>query len=70
MLSTRQTAVVIETNPGIPLRPKVVLLVDAKGIRMRPRIIDLKVMLNVSIVSPVSRLPININVEDAIRSLG
>lgn len=68
LLSNQNTGVVIEPNDGLPLRPKVVLLADSRGGRLRPAVFDLSVMRNVSIVGVVRRLPLELNVEEAIRA--
>jgi HD-GYP domain-containing protein (c-di-GMP phosphodiesterase class II) len=68
LLSNQQTAVVIEANEVDSLRPKVVLLADGKGLRVRPKIMDLGKMLTLSITGPALRLPANVNMEDAVKN--
>ncbi len=67
-LSNQQMGVVVEPNDAEPLRPKVVLFADARGVRIRPRLIDLDVMRTVSVTGPVVRPPANINPQDAIKN--
>ena len=67
-LSNNQIGVVVESNDAEPLRPKVVVMTDAKGLRTRPRLIDLDVMQTVTITGPVVRPPANINPSEAIKS--
>lgn len=66
-LSNQHTGVVIESNEAEPLKPKVVLIADGRGVRVRPRMIDLETMPTMSIAGPVVRAPANINPEEAIK---
>lgn len=68
-LSNGQTGVVIESTKGAPLQPRIVLLADARGARIRPKILDLVTASGLSVVEPVARLSIPINVEEAVRSV-
>ena len=66
-LSNQQIGVVVESNELEPLRPKVVLLADARGVRIRPRLIDLDIMRTANVTGPVVRPPSNINPAEAIK---
>lgn len=67
-LSNRYIAVVTEQSPGQPMRPRVVLLVDAFGTPLAsPRLVDLLVHTTLSISKPVSALPCPVDVEQFIR---
>ena len=67
-LSNQYLGVVIESNDAEPLRPKIVLLADGRGARVRPKMTDLDTMRTISIAGPVVRLPANINPEEAIKN--
>lgn len=67
-LSNKYYAVVVEQNESAPLRPKVVLLIDAFGARLdHPKLVDLMIHVNLSIHGPVLQIPVDIDVEDAIK---
>lgn len=68
-LSNGQAGVVIEASEGEPMRPKVVLLADGRGARVRPRILDLNTSPTLSVTGPLVRLPLNVNVEEAVKSV-
>lgn len=66
-LSNSYLAVVTEQNDESPLKPKVVTLVDAFGDKVtHPKLLDLTVHRNISIVEPVITLPFKVDVEQAI----
>lgn len=57
-LSNNYIAVVIEQNPGLPLKPKVVTLIDAFGDKVDyPKVLNLEIHGSISIVEPVVALP-------------
>lgn len=67
-LSNKYLAVVLEQNEIKPLCPKVVLLIDAFGTRLaHPRIVDLFVHRNLSILGPILNLPVNIDIRESIK---
>lgn len=67
-LSNKYSAVVLEQNEEKTLRPKVVLLVDAFGTRLaHPKIVDLVVHSNLSILGPLSNLPVDIDIKESIK---
>lgn len=67
-LSNHHLGVVIESNEAEPLRPKVVLLADGRGIRVRPKVANLHTMRTISITGLAMRAPANVDLEKAIRS--
>ena len=66
-LSNSYLAVVIEQCANAPLKPKVVTLIDSFGDPLdRPKVLDLLVHRNISIVEPITALPHPLDVEQAI----
>ncbi len=68
LLSTGHIGVVVEANPVQRLRPKVVLLTDSRGCRVRPKLCDLSTLPAVNIKHALDRLPFELDIESAIRN--
>lgn len=66
-LSNNYTAIVVEQNVGLALKPKVVTLIDAFGDKVDyPRLLNLEVHASISIIESVLSLPVEIDLEKAI----
>lgn len=64
LLSDKSLAVVTEQHPALSLKPKVVLLVNARGGRIvHPQLLDLAEQSKISIVESVARLPMPMDLE-------